>query len=520
MKINHKYCVAKFSQKKIKLNAKVILTVFILNLLFLSVSSQTLELPIIKANTQMFNGNVYVFGICDQNKKSKLSVYKIDFKLNITDSLIIDLGKNTSEDYLQITSDTLHGFLNIYIQKKEKKLVNIYRFNKLFERIALIEDIDIARLNSISAFENEIFYYKSDVYTIKSVNDTSGKQFYLNKYSLKSELKNFEYDNKWQFPFERKNINSAHITFADNRYIFIYVNIINGNKRGQWLLKINALTGLLLRGIKINEKGDNSFYSFGQLTIDSLSKNVFLQGQKYSEADFDQKQNKNNLSNKLNLNIFIVEIDSIGDLLLKNEFKIAIAEAKGVVNKTPVNYIIRTNKILKSKEGDFLIETDIYKGSNNEFCYNYCNSIALKLSRKEDNYILEKNASSPITIGTNQLIEKYYLNNDKTDMTGKICVDSLGDFEKLFYYVPTFNVKIAHKFDDNNNPFWLLKKADTKKNIQNYSVLSPVKKIYQLTLLQEINKSESPVLIYLSKNQFIISKQSFPDKFQLQLYNW
>lgn len=449
-------------------------------------------------------------------------IYKVNFQLGKADSLIIEMGKNTSADFLQITSDTLHGFLNIYVQKKENmpagkagKLVNVFRINKFFKQTAAVEDIDVARLNSISAFETGIFYNGKDVYTIKSVSDTSGKQFYLNKYKLKSDLTNFEYENKWQFPFERKNINSARIVFADTLIVLLYVNVISGNKRGEWILKINTRSGLFLKGTKINDTGDNSFYSYGKMLYDTSLKLIYVQGQKFSEKELNQSENKINLCNKPHLTIYLASIDSAGHMLTKEEFKIPVTEAKGTVNKTPVNYLIRTNKMSKSKEGDFLVETDVFKSHNNELCYSYCNSNNLKLLNADGKLTLEKTA-----INTNPLVEKYYLSTDKLDMNGKLCIDSLLDFEKLFYNSLTFNVKGSFKLDDLNNPLWLLKKTDSKKNIQNYSFLIPVKKIYQIVPVLEINKAEEPALTDLDKKRFIISKQTLTDRFQLQLFNW
>ncbi len=477
--------------------------------------AQTLNLPIVKANTQLYKGHIYLYGLSDQAKKNKLIIYKVNFKLSKTDSLVIDLGKSTSADFLQITSDTLHDFLNIYLQKKDKKVVQVLRFNKKFELIATIDDVDIARLNSISAFEREIFYDKLNVYTIRSATDTSGKQFYLNKYTVKSELNNFEYDKVWQFPFERKNVNSAHIVFADKLIVLLYVNVIDGGRRGQWLLKINTNTGLLIKGTRINDKGDNNFFSYGKILMDTANKQIYLQGQKFTEAELNQKDNKINLCSKPNVNIYLASIDSAGDLISRDEFKIPIVEAKGVTNKTPINYLLRTNKILKTNEGEFLIEADVFKGINNQFCYTYCNSNMIKLMSADGQLSLEKN-----TINSNPLVEKYFLNNDKLDMNGKLCIDSITDFEKLFYNTLTFNVKLDFKLDEAKNPIWLLKKTDIKKNIENFSSLSPVKKIYQITKLEEVNKTENPGFMNVSKNQVIISKQTLLDRFQLQIFNW
>ena len=117
------------------------------------------------------------------------------------------------------------------------------------------------------------------------------------------------------------------------------------------------------------------------------------------------------------------------------------------------------------------------------------------------------------------MIEKYYFNTDKMDMNGKICIDSLIQFETLFYKSPNFPLKQQYKMVD-NNPNYFLSRSDLKKNSINYTVLSPVNKIYQLTKIDEILKSKSPSLINLSSTQFLISSQEEDAKFQINLFGW
>jgi hypothetical protein len=498
----------------LKIDLKYILFA-IPGLLFFPCFSQNTEFHLARAGAQLFAGNVQAYGLKEDGKKTFLLVYRLNPLLGASDSLLIDQGKSKTDDFLQISSDTLHGFLNIYLQKKEKKLVQVYRFNKNFKLIAAIEDAEVARLNSISTFESEVFYHQSSVFTVKAVSDTSGRQFYLNKYSLKSALKNFEYELKWQFAFERKNIHSAHTLFANKAYVLLYVNVIDGPKRGQWLLKIKNETGQLVRGTKLNAKGDLSFYAFGGILVDSLSNTIYVQGQKFTEAELDQKLNKINLAGKPHCTVYLAQMDSTGELLSREEFKIPVVEAKGVTNKIAVSYLLQSKNFSKNKEGIFTIESDLFKGSGQQLCFLYCNSLLLRIAPAEDKLVLEKTS-----IGANPLVEKYYLNNDKLDMNGKLCIDSIGEFEKIFYKKLTFGVKLAYKLDDANNPVWLLQKTETKKNNDNYSLLAPVKKIYQLTKITDLSGSENSAAVILSNKQFIIARQSLPDRFQLQLLNW
>ena len=158
---------------------------------------QEFELHLSKAGSLFWQGNIYCYGF--QNTTFK--IYKLNSQLKTNDSLSVEMGKINSENYLKISADTLHNFLNIYLQQKEKMQVSILRLNKNFELLAYIENVDIARLNNTVLFSDEIFYYKNCVYSIKTQSDTSGKQFYLNKYELKSEKEHFDYQFKWQFPF-------------------------------------------------------------------------------------------------------------------------------------------------------------------------------------------------------------------------------------------------------------------------------------------------------------------------------
>jgi hypothetical protein len=483
----------------------------LLLLISFTVRAQTLDLSLVKGNYTLFKGNIYAFGFSLKGKSTNLMVYKMNRDLKINDSLIADLGKTNPEDFLQITSDTLHDFLNIYLQKKEKKLVRVLRYDKNLKQVADVADVDIARLNAIAAFETEIFYHRKDVYTIKAVSqDSSGKQFYLNKYTLKAEDKNFEYEQKWQFPFERKNINSAHVVSVNKQFVLLYVNVSDGSKKGQWILKINTAAGTLIRGTRLSFKGDPGFYALGNILADSTDGTVYAMGQKLSESEFDQKGNRLSLLNKPAVVLYLSRIDSTGELLDKNEYKIPIVEPKG--NKTPNSYLVRLQK-LKKKDQNLSFDLDIYKGSN-VGCYLYCNTTSHNLVW-EEGFVLEKTS-----VSTNTLIEKYYFNKDKLDMNGKICVDSLNEFEKFYYKNIPFEVKTGYKLDDLNNSVILLKKSDAKKAQDNYSVLNTVNKNLVLTRIDDINKNEEPGIIVLSPKFYLIKRQVAPDKFQVKIGAW
>jgi len=476
--------------------------------------SQTKQFAISKSNCQIYKGNIFSFGISEKKQNSICTVYKLNFQLTAFDSTNIDLGKIPLDNFLQLFSDTLHDLLNIYVQRKDNKQITILRFNKLFEKIATIENVDVARLNSISTFENELFYNKNAVYTVKNQTDTSGKQFYLNKYLLKSDLKNFDYEPKWQFPFERKNINSAHIFYADTNAVLLYVNVIDGTRFGQWVLKVNAKTGKLIRGTKLNDKGETNTYQYGTFLMDTVKRTSIFIGQRFTATQFDQKAKRLVIANAPFASVYLIEIDSAGEVISKQDFKIAVNEPKTASKKVICNYIMRINSLTKNKEGALTFESDIYKNTDNSLCYSYANTTTFKLIPEEETLMLEKN-----TVGTNQMIEKYYFNTDKMDMNGKICIDSLGHFETIFYKNSNFSVK-KQFIQAENGPRWLLTRSDIKKKSINYSVLAPTGKIYQLTTIEDILKSKDPAIALLPNSQAIISSQEEEGRFQLKLIIW
>ncbi|MEO6303931.1 MAG: hypothetical protein ABIP51_12245 [Bacteroidia bacterium] len=494
---------------------KIKLTYFLFFYFFITLlNAQNKQFNVSKGNCQLFSGKLYSFGISTQKQNAACIIYKLDLQLKIVDSLTLDLGKANLTDFLQLSSDTLHNFLNIYIQRRDKKTVTILRFNKLFEKIVTIEDVDVARLNSISTFENELFYFKNTVYTVKAQSDTSGKQFYLNKYVLKSELKNFEYEPKWQFPFERKNINSAHIFYADTNAVLLYVNVSGGLKLGQWILKVNAKTGKLIRGTKLNDKGETNSYQYGNYYMDTAKRTLSVLGQRFTETQFNQKEKKLAISNAPFVSFYLIEIDSAGEVLSKLDFKIPVNEPKTTSKKVVSNYLLRIASLNKSKDGTVTFEGDAYRNTDNTLCYLYANTAIYKLIVEEDVLVFEKN-----TLAANAMIDKYYVSTDKMDMNGKICIDSLAQFENLFYKNSNFAVKKQFKQND-NGPVWLLTRSDLKKNSIDYTVLAPVNKAYALTKQDEPLKAKDPAIIVLSKTQFIISSQEEESKFQMKVFTW
>lgn len=475
---------------------------------------QNRQFSLSKTNTQLFKNSFYVYGFSSIQKSSVLCIYKLNQQLIITDSLIVSVSKTGIENYLDLSSDTLHDYLNIYLQKKEKKTVSIFRFDKNFIPITTIENADIARLNSISNFENELFYFKNSVYTIKNQKDSAGLQFFLNKYTVKSEIKNFEYDFTWQFPFERKNIKSVHIFYADRKTVLLYVNL-GGQKEGQWILTVDAISGKLIKGSRLNDRIEAASYQFGDFIADTVKKTLTLLGQKFSDKQFKQSDNRLAISNAQNVLVYLVTIDSSYAVSERQDFKIPVSEPKTNSKKNMSQYVLRINQLKKNSSGKVSFEADIFRNTDNSLTFLYSNTNTYTIDWLDDALALEKNV-----VTLNPQIENYFLSVDKLDINGKLSVDSLKDFGTLFYKMITFPVRKKYRIDASGNPSWVLSKSTTKKGLINYSYLCPIKKISQVTSFEDISKSENPVFVNWFGSQFLIGRQVDEKIYQIKLYNW
>lgn len=493
---------------------KIKILYFIL-LLSVGLAAQEITLPIGKSGKQTFGGKLFLFGLQQADKSLSVKIYALKEKLQ-ADSISVDL-KGRAEDYLKLYSDTLHGFLNIYIQKQNSRSVKIVRINKKFSIHNVIDEVDITRLNSIAFFEKEILYSGKDVYTIKSsISDSTGTQFYLNKWSLKSDKENFEYEAKWQFPFERKNISGAQLAMANKRHVFALVNIDKGLKKGQWYLKIDAQEGRLVKAQKLNNKGDTSAYLTHKIKIDSASSSHILFGQKFSAVEYDVLQNKLNLSGKKQCSFFLTVIDSSMEVLSKNEFKVPVVDVSTQAKKLPSGYLPKTSAIKYATGEGYKIELDIFKSLNsNAACFRYSNSVSLSILEKEGVFQFQKNSITP-----NAAIDQYYSGADAADVSGLICNDSLNNLFRLMFQPMPLNSKVAVKRDPSGNLIWLLTKTDLKKNIVTLSILAPEKKVYKLKSIAEIERSAEPFVELITEKEFIAGKIKDGDKLLLQLLTW
>lgn len=476
---------------------------------------QQLQLNLHHAGSCRFNNALVVYGLRFQKPVLWTCIYRMDAQLRVKDSIVLQLPKTNPDSYLQMWSDTLHNYLNIYLQEKEKKLVTIYRFTRSFEYVATVEGADVARLNNSSMFSSAALYSQNMVYDLRILQDTSGKQFYLNKYILRTNQKNFDYEFKWQFPFEKKHIRSAHIFYADKKSVLLFVHISSGNRSGQWILTVNAETGKLVRGTRIGDRLETNTYLFGAFLFDNTSRSIQLIGEKFTPQQLGETSRLPSINNRTFATLYSTTIDSTGEVTDRQEFKVPIAPVVSGVKKTNTAYFLRIANAKKNSLGEIAVEADVFGLSATTGCYAYANTQVLRIVPGQEKPVLEK-----ISITNNPLIEKFYSTSDKLDLNGKLCADSSSLFENLLHKPLAFPIKEAFKTDERKSAHWLLSKSNLKKGTISYAQLKPGKISYELLPADEVLKDANPQLIPLSDNSFVIGSQPGAGKYQLRLFAW
>lgn len=427
---------------------------FIFTTLCAFLPAQSIDLPIKSAKHILYSSKVYVAGI-QQLKSTNLKVYLLNPQLKVMDSVSVDL--KTSKPLSFVELDTLNDHLNIYVQEQKSTKVSVYRFTKKLKFLASIENEPVTTINALSLFAHDNYHLGSVLYTIRKNTDSSGNNFFLNKYKACDPAKINKYDVIWQFPFERKFIQSIKIIDVRYDILFCYANIISGKKAGQWLLQISANSGKLLHANKLSS--DNAFYSSSKLLFDSVSTSFVMIGQKLMQSSTEPYLPL--IAPKLPNQLigYYIKLDTSGTLLDQQEFKLLISNQKLMkpgVKKVDSKYLFKVHSINGSlSEDNINLELDIYKNDNASNCLSYCNTLVKKVTfepvLKMDNPTLTDNLE----------LEKFYFNTVEADPTGKVCFDSLVNLPNWFYSRPA-DLKLHFAIDENAKPFWYLKKQDMK----------------------------------------------------------
>jgi hypothetical protein len=455
------------------------------------------DLALEKGKCAPFRGYIHAYGF----KNTTFVIYKLKSNLQVLDSLSYDLGRNKAADYLSVDTDTLHGTLNFYLQKKDKQNVTLLRIDRHFKLAGEFKNVDVTKLDPFALFDHQKFSYKRYVYAVKTAFDSTGKQYYLSKYQLQAANdKPFDYKFLWQFNFEKKHIRNVHVFYADTNCVLAYVHVSDGNRKGQWVLKVNANTGLIIKGKKISSNAALN-YRYGSHFLDTVNKNLFVLGQL---TQGDQLASATPT-------LFILQFDSLLSLDSQKQvvqrITAANPKAKGGT------YIFQVGKLKLLSPNTYQYQIDLYK--NNLVDFKYTNTYVKQFSFEDEAIV-----SDPVTVKEFPEIENFYFTTDKKDLNGKLFSDTVKSADRLFYVPPVFKVNHAFRLNSDEMPVWILRKTDPKTNTINFSSLKPGLKVYETKAISTNAKEEEPGMLLFGKDSYVLFYSKGGTILHLEIGNW
>ncbi|MBI3517826.1 MAG: hypothetical protein HY062_00525 [Bacteroidetes bacterium] len=420
-----------------------------------SIKGQSVKRQLLSAKAFNFHHSFYVYGYQQVNSNLVFRCFSYSDKLQLSDSASYVLGNHVPSDFLDITADTLHHVINFYFQLADQKnRVTLLRLNDNLKTIANTDNYDANHINSLAAFDVEKYTCQQDIYIIRTAEDSSGKQFYLSKYSVKAMNKPFEYDYQWQFAFERQYIYRASIMYADSNQVMVYAQVFDGPKKGQWVLRINSHTGQLIKGTKLSSKGDTRYFLMSGFIIDKKTKSIDVIGSIYDANMIDLKNKKANFSNQSKGHqLFLVRIDSLGDVSSRIEkaFPLPIQTKTGSILQS---FHLKIREFTKQKDGSYDVWADIYEQTQANILA-YYSSWHFTIVPNDVDYDIVR---SPLSISSKAVPN--LISFAKGDTYGKFILNDIGDYDKFKYIKPVNDIVIKTGLDDLNNAFYVLRKTD------------------------------------------------------------
>jgi hypothetical protein len=474
---------------------------------------QAIKQNLLLANALTFHHNIYTYGYEQTKANLVFKCYAYNYQLKLQDSVLYNLGKHTTADYLEISVDTLHNVLNFYFQlANQKNLVSLLRVNDTLAKMASAENYDANHINSLTAFDDEKYAYKEDMYIIRTNTDSAGKQFYLSKYHVKDMTKPFEYDYKWQYAFERKFIHRASVVYSDSNQVIVYAHVFDGLKKGQWILRINANTGEIIKGTKLTAKGDARYFLMSNVIVSNKGKNIDVIGSIYDAAMIDFKAKIQNFTNQSKAHkLFLVCIDSVGDVLTRAEKQFPLPiQTKSVEGLK--SFHVKVREFKKLKDNNFDVWLDIYEQSKPlQFCY--YSSWHIDIAPDDVDFAF---TPSKFLISTAAI--PGYISFEKGDTYGKFILNDISEYDKFKYQKPLNPFVITTGIDDLGNSTFLLKKTTLMTATKSYNYITMGKKALENKVILKSEQGQKANIYFYKKNGYIsFTTNTANTEFELKL---
>lgn len=158
-----------------------------------------------------------------------------------------------------------------------------------------------------------------------------------------------------------------HPLYANDEHIYLYVNCLDGPKKGQWLLQLHTENGNLYKAIKLN-KNDNEVVLISELEVLGGAEDMALAGVKYPAASVDLKNGRFSMNYQTSkaLNLFFMQLDSSGEVKTRLENFIP-APNDLLKEKELKEFLFRNNALTRTDDGFDLNYECLYKGKDGIF---------------------------------------------------------------------------------------------------------------------------------------------------------
>lgn len=456
---------------------------------------QSIRRALLRANACVYKQRVYVYGYEQRQERLLFRCFSYNSLLMPKDSAEFDLGRHTEGQYLDISSDTLHDVLNFYFQLADQKnRVSLCRLDSTLKTICTAHDVDANHINSITAFEDGNYRYRQSLYVISTTGDSTGKQFYLSRYDLKAMDRPFEYSTKWQYAFERSHIQRASIIAADSAQVILYAHVIDGLKKGQWILRVNARSGALIKGTKLGPKGDNRHYLYSAALYHPEDKSLDVAGSIYPSAMIDFKKATADFKMlSASHQLFVLHIDSLGEVTSRFEkaLPLPLAGAKAGTGGTPLHF--RIGELGMQGDKHLVIRGDLYEQKQANVM-SYYSSWQLKLAPAEEGYSVSTATVYPLP----RLIPNL-IGTTPGNTYGRIFLNSVSDYDQFEYATPRNPVLLYSGLDANNAPLLILRSVNILSGQRTYMLVANGKKGAESRPLFSTAKNQASNLFVLEK---------------------
>lgn len=456
------------------------------------VFSQVVQRALLRAGSCFYKHTIYVYGYEQRKEQLLFRCFSYTSNLAPKDSTEFDLGKHTENQYLDISRDTMHDVLNFYFQLADQKnRVSLCRLDSTLKTLCTATDYDANHINSMTAFEDESYRYKQSLYVISTAEDSTGKQFYMSRYDLKAMDKPFEYNSTWQYAFERKYIQRASIIAADSVQVVLYAHVTEGLKKGQWILRVHARNGTLIKGTKLNAKGDERHYLYSKALYHATDRSLDIAGSIYPSAMIDFKKATADFKTlSATHQLFVLHIDSLGEVTSRFEKALPLPAsiAKPGTAATPLHFRIR--ELSKQTDKGFVVWADLYEQKQANVM-SYYSSWQLKLVPAEEGYSI----STSTVYALPKLIPDL-IGTTPGNSYGKIYLNAISDYDKFEYTAPSNPVLLHSSLDAGNSLVLVLRKINILSGQKSYlEVLTGKKGAEVKALFNTVKHQASEVYI-------------------------